>query len=119
MPKGARVQLEFYNFSLQYDEYSYHYLKVYDGRDSSAPVGVTMIKNKYENFLATGNEVFIEFRTTQYTALDKKAYGFKLRYYDNPGKIKFKSMIRDIEDHSCKDFKRQLKAGSSNSWKLT
>ena len=39
----------------------------------------------YKNFLATGNEVYIEFISDEYLPNDTNWYGFKLMYFNNQG----------------------------------
>jgi len=80
----AKLKIIVQNFSLV-NEHTIHYLKIYDGRDSSAPVVATMRGSKYPATLSTGNEVFIEFNFHEYPPNDHNWYGFKLVYFDNQG----------------------------------
>jgi len=80
----AKLKIIVQNFSLV-NEHTIHYLKIYDGRDSSAPVVATMRGSKYPATLSTGNEVFIEFNFHEYPPNDRNWYGFKLVYFDNQG----------------------------------
>ena len=84
LQKGIRIQLVFQNFSLS-EHYTGNWLKVYDGRNSSAPLIATMRGSRYWDVFATGNEVFLEFRSFQRYPYDTKWYGFQLNYYDNQG----------------------------------
>ena len=84
LQKGARIQLAFKNFSIS-DNFAANYFKVYDGRNSSAPLVATMRGSRYWNVSATGNEIFLEFRSYNRYFKNPTWSGFQLNYYDNQG----------------------------------
>ena len=61
------------------------YLQVFDGGNSSAQLGAKMTANGYQNYLSSGNEVFMEFRTGLLDSDDGRWYGFKLQYFEADG----------------------------------
>ena len=84
LEKGAKVQLEFLNISFYH--HSDHYFKVYDGRNSSAPLLVQLTANNRQKILASGNEVFIQYKVHWYDRYYRQWLGFRLQYFDNQGK---------------------------------
>ena len=85
---GAKLKIIVQNFSLV-DDHSISYLKIYDGRDSLAPLVATMRGSQYPDTLSTGNEVFMEFNFYEYPPNDPDWYGFRLVYSDNQGMLIF------------------------------
>ena len=86
LQNGAQIQLIFQNFSLSsYDTGSH--LKLYDGRDSSARLVATMYASRYQNFLSTGNQVFMEYVSRGQDVFDRTTYGFKIKYSLHQGKV--------------------------------
>ena len=85
LEKGAKVQLIFQNISLV-ESNSWNYLKIYDGRNSSAPLLAQLQSDVLRKILASGNEVFIEYKVHWYDTRKRQWRGFRLRYFDNQGK---------------------------------
>ena len=71
--------LVFQNVSL-----SHYGMKIYDGRDASAAVGLRVHWNYYKTYLSSGNEIFIEYGIP-YERI-KEWYGFQLQYFEIKGK---------------------------------
>ena len=93
LQKGARIQLLFQNVSLS-ECYPANYIKLYDGRDASSRLVVTIRGEIDGNFSSSGNELFIEFNANWYNSNDRKWHGFVLTYFEHRGNIySFKEIL--------------------------